>query len=390
MHPNALCAHQTAAAIATPHQSTGWATAAERQTQMQKTPAASITSSSSWQSQPTALQLSDFRPAKELFDTMAVDADAAGQEQTLQKPRWPKVQVSDSLRMLLESAAQKQQHDQPPTQAGWQTSGKTPLPSGSAANATPSKIVFNKRVQQVPAPATTAHATAATAHQQGPGAASKAVQAEKRPPTAPLVPALLKRPKFGATAKPPAASSNGLAGSKAAAAQVKAGGTKAPAAAKKKGSAKKAGSADQGTKSKQPNPAAQGANHASPPAASIGNTAAVMPATAHASQPTAALAGYATAGLLQSSAACLPGASTPAPTAAVVPTAPVKAPRQRKKAEDIDLAEVEKKIREKHAANKLSDLSIPEMKCFLKANKLAVGGKKADLIARLEPLLSQT
>jgi 2-methylisocitrate lyase-like PEP mutase family enzyme len=40
-------------------------------------------------------------------------------------------------------------------------------------------------------------------------------------------------------------------------------------------------------------------------------------------------------------------------------------------------------VAEKAAAGKLEDLTIPEMKCFLKDRKLAVSGKKADLIARI-------
>ncbi len=41
-----------------------------------------------------------------------------------------------------------------------------------------------------------------------------------------------------------------------------------------------------------------------------------------------------------------------------------------------------------HVAGTLEKLSIPEMKCFLKAKKLPVSGKKADLLARLMQCLA--
>lgn len=44
-------------------------------------------------------------------------------------------------------------------------------------------------------------------------------------------------------------------------------------------------------------------------------------------------------------------------------------------------------IREKLTAGKMKDVSVPEMQCFLKAHKQAVGGKKADLEARVAALL---
>lgn len=69
-----------------------------------------------------------------------------------------------------------------------------------------------------------------------------------------------------------------------------------------------------------------------------------------------------------------------APEATAVPKA---APRNRVKAGDLDPAEIEAKVRQKHAENALEKLSIPEMKCFLKSKKLPVSGKKAELVARL-------
>lgn len=41
----------------------------------------------------------------------------------------------------------------------------------------------------------------------------------------------------------------------------------------------------------------------------------------------------------------------------------------------------------KAAAGRLRELSIPEMQCWLRARKLPVGGKKADLEARLAAAL---
>ena len=64
-------------------------------------------------------------------------------------------------------------------------------------------------------------------------------------------------------------------------------------------------------------------------------------------------------------------------------------PRKRTKADDLDTAQVEVKVRERHAAGQLDKLSIPELKCFLKARKQAVGGKKADLVARVAELLAR-
>lgn len=65
-------------------------------------------------------------------------------------------------------------------------------------------------------------------------------------------------------------------------------------------------------------------------------------------------------------------------------------PRKRTKAEDLDSAQVEAKVRDKHTAGQLEKLSIPELKCFLKARKQALGGKKADLVARVTDVLAST
>lgn len=67
-----------------------------------------------------------------------------------------------------------------------------------------------------------------------------------------------------------------------------------------------------------------------------------------------------------------------------------KAPRNRTKAGDLDVAAVETKVMAKHAEQQLEKLSIPEIKCFLKAKKLPVGGKKGDLLDRLVKFLNES
>ena len=68
--------------------------------------------------------------------------------------------------------------------------------------------------------------------------------------------------------------------------------------------------------------------------------------------------------------------------------AEAKAPRSRTRAADLDLAAVEAKVEAKHAERQLDKLSIPEIKCYLKAKKLPVGGKKCDLVTRLADCLN--
>ena len=65
------------------------------------------------------------------------------------------------------------------------------------------------------------------------------------------------------------------------------------------------------------------------------------------------------------------------------------AARKRVKADELDAAVVGAKIAQKQKEGKLAELTVPEMKCFLKGRKLPVGGKKADLIARLEGCLAK-
>lgn len=68
--------------------------------------------------------------------------------------------------------------------------------------------------------------------------------------------------------------------------------------------------------------------------------------------------------------------------------AQAKAPRSRTKAADLDFAAVEAKVMANHAERQLDKLSIPEIKCYLKAKKLPVGGKKCDLLTRLAECLN--
>ena len=46
--------------------------------------------------------------------------------------------------------------------------------------------------------------------------------------------------------------------------------------------------------------------------------------------------------------------------------------------------QVEKKVQEKQSTGKLDDLTLPELKAALKSRKLKVGGKKAQLVERLQ------
>ncbi len=60
------------------------------------------------------------------------------------------------------------------------------------------------------------------------------------------------------------------------------------------------------------------------------------------------------------------------------------APRKRTQITDIDAVAVESKVASCKTAGTLASLTVPELKTWLKAHKLPVGGKKADLVARLE------
>ena len=75
------------------------------------------------------------------------------------------------------------------------------------------------------------------------------------------------------------------------------------------------------------------------------------------------------------------------PLADMKPKAP---PRKRAKPDDLDVEAVKQAVQQKQAAGKLQELSVNELKVALKARKLPVGGKKGDLLARLQSVLSQT
>ncbi|CAD7702206.1 unnamed protein product [Ostreobium quekettii] len=82
-----------------------------------------------------------------------------------------------------------------------------------------------------------------------------------------------------------------------------------------------------------------------------------------------------------------------APCASAAPPAPKAGerkgpePKKRSKVADLDLPSVTEKVLKGFAEGKVGKLSVPEMKCYLKAHKQKLGGKKADLEARLVSLL---
>ncbi len=83
-------------------------------------------------------------------------------------------------------------------------------------------------------------------------------------------------------------------------------------------------------------------------------------------------------------------ASAVRPDVSSQPAAAAKPPaRQRTKATDLDVAAVHAKVVQKHAEGKLSDLTVPEAKCWLKGRKLPLKGKKEDLVARITEALLQ-
>ncbi|KAL3140035.1 hypothetical protein ABBQ38_004316 [Trebouxia sp. C0009 RCD-2024] len=374
----------------TPAANSGWASAAQRH---RETPS------------PTAAAAT-FRPSGYLpAEQVCAEAPKAPEKLTVlvkrQRPRRPKVEVSPGLKLLLQSTAELQQQQQQQQQKlalvpSQQPAVSLPLSQQNAGVTPPGQVVLKKRPQYATsAPAAPrlaqmqsgAHAAAgqATGTTQLPGSAAvtNTMPGSKRPAVPAgmsVVPALLKRPKLGAHTKPPV--------SKAGASQAR--GTAAAAAAKAAGKAATVKKAS----------AVPKASTKVPAAASVPTSSTIQPsgqgmaaADAHAAQAsltgTAAVSAAAakTVGTSAAQAAAVAASAEGAPAPAAT-AAPAKAPRQRKKAEDIDLAEVEKKIREKQAAGRLQDISIPELKCFLKARKLPVGGKKAELLARAEPMLA--
>ena len=347
-----------------------WATAAQRQTQ----------SPQKWSTGgPTEdvglFRLSDYKPAGQVLAGAPTTPDEC-QLLTKRPPR-PKVEVSDSLKLLLQASAGQQK---PPEVSCTPARQNTAL-LGSVAARAPGQILLQKRshctaiVAPLPTAAeSTQPAAALSAPQNQQGTLPAAAAGMKHPAAHPgvsLVPALLKRPKLMTHNKQPAskapatlakaAPGKGSAAGKATAPR------KAPAGPKAvNGAAAKAVTSLPGQGSTAAGSAAGQFN--------VGSNAPAAPTCLDACDTTAAAAVSSAAGV---------------PASAAVSAAPVRAPRQRKKADDIDLGEVEKKIQQKFAAARLQDLSIPELKCFLKARKLPVGGRKSDLIARVEPLLAK-
>ena len=370
---------------------TGWATAAQRQSQH----AGSRKGAEDPAEDASSFELSEYQPADQILATAPTGADHNDCRMLVKRPLRPKVEVSAHLKLLLQSSEMRQ-----PTQAAF-TPCKQIAASSAVCSAGP--VVLKKLPQYRhsigPAAVTMAESTdqptslppSSGQLQSGSTAAAQGVKRPAIQAGAPLVPALLKRPKLafnckqpigkaGATQSKPAASKANAAGKAAAARKAPAG----PKAAAKAASAK------------------AGAKAASMQATGVSATPGIlMPLTAAAADAGGMSASSAAAnavplGIDNVAAVALglaPNADAAAATAAAAAattTAPAKAPRQRKKADDIDLAEVERKIQEKFAAGKLADLSIPELKCFLKARKLPVGGKKSDLLIRVEPLLTKS
>ena len=369
----------------TPAASSGWATAAQRhrETPSQPTNTAAAT-----------FQLSDYLPAEQVWAAAPKAPDS--HIVLVKRPHRPKVEFSTGLKLLLQSSADLQQQQQRQQQQLACNPSTQPaalqLMSHMSAGATLlGQIVLKKRSQYMPSALTVPKlaqgqqtkqsAAAPSGSTQMPTSASAAtgVQGLKRPavpvPTGtPVAPALLKRPKLAGHAKPPPGKAGAGQAKGAAAAASKGQPAGKPTAAKKavpKASTKVLGSDSVPTSSTTQQ---------------IGHGVAASVAQANLGDDAAASYGAAkTLGVSAAAAASIATSTEAAPVP--VTAAATKAPRQRKKAEDIDLAEVEKKIHEKQAAGRLQDVSIPELKCFLKARKLPVGGKKSDLLTRVEPLL---
>ena len=72
------------------------------------------------------------------------------------------------------------------------------------------------------------------------------------------------------------------------------------------------------------------------------------------------------------------------------PAKPKTAQCARPKASDLDIAQVEAKVKQMFASGEQSKLSVPEIKAFLKAHYQLLTGKKADLLERVSNVLSGT
>ena len=80
-----------------------------------------------------------------------------------------------------------------------------------------------------------------------------------------------------------------------------------------------------------------------------------------------------------------PGLHAASAEAAATTEAAVSKPaaRQRTKSADLDADAVHAKVVQKHTEGKLTDLTVPEAKCWLKSRKLPLKGKKEELVARI-------
>ena len=366
-----------------PTPSTGWATAAQRF--MEAPP--------QHKAAADGFQLDDYLLADQVFADAPKVPDS--QKALVKRPKRPVVQVSNSLKLLLQSTAalQKQQQQLTQTPAACrltlhkQLGASNPLLKATPAN----QVVLKKRTK----PALTMPSLAQAASEQQPEAsAGQSIDAQlygtanvtavsglgaKRPAMhtgSGLAPTLLKRPKLSQTLKPPASKAGGSQPKAAAAAG------KGKAAGKPAASRKAVPTVHAKALAGQSALAAIGSMQVTGSAAKVASAIPVGPAI---NGPPGAVH----APIESTSAQAASAAASAQVAAAAAADAPSKAPRQRKKADDIDLADVEKKIREKQAAGRLQDLSIPELKCFLKACKLPVGGKKSNLLARVEPLLAK-
>ena len=389
LHPNTFnCQPATPMTRPEPLACTGWATAAQR---LSQNPQGDVTRDSSL--------LSEYKPAEQVLAAAPKVADDC--KVLVKRPPRPKVEVSDNLRALLQVSGQQQasEVDAPGFTPCKQVAGTpskqvagTPSKHWTTSKSPGGQVVLKKGPQYRPAalpllsPVQTAQGTEQAGQQQDDGSAALGSKRPAAQPAALLVPALLKRPKLSNHSKQPAlkaaAAQSRLATNKGPAAGKPAAAKKAPASLKAAGSkaATKTSSAKAEPKaiSLLENGSVAALNLQTAAPVGLGTGSSIIPGAA-------ALVPLEAAGAMP--AALQDATELTAVAAAAV--APAKAPRQRKKADDIDLAEVEKKIQEKFGAGRLQDLSIPELKCFLKARKLPVGGKKSDLVARIEPLLGK-
>ena len=89
----------------------------------------------------------------------------------------------------------------------------------------------------------------------------------------------------------------------------------------------------------------------------------------------------------QSSAAPI-AAALAGPAAGDTAAGPARPRAARPKAAELDAAQVQAKIMALYAKGQQQKLTLPEIKCFLRAHKVPVGGNKADLLVRVKDLLS--